>query len=144
MKHDVKANFFLNDARTKEHDVIVKCIHDVGHAIFNHTFWHPNLPEEELDRLHWEVTETEHAIEEIVGFKPKLFRSPYGALNEEMLKMLGDLGNIIVGWNVDTLDWIQLSPDDLADNALSNVDSGLIILMHDGGDWLMDLSTAEG
>lgn len=143
-KHDVKATFFLIGARAKEHDAIVKRIHDEGHAIGSHTYWHPNLPKEQLDRLHWEITETDKVIENIVGFKPHLFRSPYGALNEEMVNMLGDLGNIIIGWDVDTLDWKQLNADEIADNALSNVNFGSIILMHDGGDWTMNLSTAEG
>lgn len=143
-KHDVKATFFLIGARAKEHDDIVKRIHDEGHAIGNHTFWHPNLPKEKLDRLHWEITETENTIENIVGFKPRLFRSPYGALNEEMVKMLGDMDNLIIGWDVDTLDWKQINADEIADNALSNVKFGSIILMHDGGDWSMNLKTADG
>lgn len=142
-KHNVKATFFLIGSRAKEHDDIVKRIHDEGHAIGNHTFWHPNLPKEELDRLHWEVSETEKVIDNIVGFKPRLFRSPYGALTEEMVKMLGDMNNTIIGWDVDTLDWKQLNADEIADNALSNVQFGSIILMHDGGDWSMDLSTPE-
>jgi len=143
-KHDVKATFFLIGARAKEHEALVRRIHEEGHAIGNHTFWHPNLPEEELDRLHWEVTETENVIENIIGFKPKLFRSPYGALNEEMVEMLGDMNNTIIGWDVDTLDWKQLDADEIADNALSNVEFGSIILMHDGGDWSAELSTPEG
>lgn len=144
-KHNVKATFFLIGARVKEHDEIVKRIHDEGHVIGNHTYWHPNLPKEELDRMDWEVTETENVIEDITGYKPRLFRSPYGALNEEMVETLGEMNNTIIGWNVDSLDWKQLGADVIADNVLSNVDLGSIILMHDGGDWSMDLTgTVEG
>lgn len=142
-EHNVKATFFLVGARAKEHEDLVKRMHDEGHVIGNHTFWHPNLPKEKLDRLHWEVTETENVIENIIGVKPTLFRSPYGALNEEMVEMLGDMDKTIIGWDVDTLDWKQLNADEIADNALSNVNFGSIILMHDGGDWSMDLSTPE-
>lgn len=138
-KHDVKATFFLMGNRAKEHDEIVQRIHEEGHAIGNHTYWHPNLPKEQLDRLDWEIKETEQVIENIVGFKPKLFRSPYGALNEEMVETLDHLGNKVIGWDVDSLDWKQLEADLIADNILSNVSPGSIILMHDGGDWTMDL-----
>lgn len=138
-KHNVKATFFLMGSRAKEHDEIVQRIHKEGHAIGNHTYWHPNLPKEELDRLDWEVRETEQVIENIVGFKPKLFRSPYGALNEEMVETLDHLGNKIIGWDVDSLDWKQLETNVIADNILSNVSPGSIILMHDGGDWTMNL-----
>lgn len=138
-KHDVKATFFLMGHRAKEHAEIVRRIHDEGHAIGNHTYWHPNLPKEELERLDWEVRETEKVIENIVGFKPKLFRSPYGALNEEMVKTLNRLDHKVIGWDVDSLDWKQLPTDVIADNVLSNVSPGSIILMHDGGDWTMNL-----
>src|SRR5699024_3822635 len=84
--------------------------------------------------------ETEQVIEDIIGFKPRLFRSPYGALNKEMVEMLGDNDNTVVGWNVDPLDWKQPGAEVISDNVLSNIDFGSIILMHDGGDWSMDLS----
>lgn len=144
-KHNVKATFFMMGARAYEHEDIVKRVHEAGHVIGNHTYWHPNLPKEDLERLDWEVTETEKVIENIVGYKPRLFRSPYGALNEEMVERLADMGNTIIGWDVDSLDWKQPGADVVADNVLSNVSPGSIILMHDGGDWTMDLSgTAEG
>lgn len=139
-KHDVKATFFLMGSRAKEHNDIVKRIHDSGHAIGNHTYWHPNLPEEQLDRLHWELTETEKVLANIIGFKPRLFRSPYGALNEEMMDQLVELDFTVVGWDVDSLDWKQEGTEVIEDNVLSNVGFGSIILMHDGGDWSMDLS----
>ena len=139
-KHDVKATFFLIGARAKAHSETTKRIHEEGHAIGNHTYWHPNLPKEELGRLHWELTETERVIEDITGFKPRLFRSPYGALNEEMVEILGEKSNTVIGWNVDSLDWKEPGAEVISDNVLSNVVFGSIILMHDGGDWSMDLS----
>ena len=139
-KHDVQATFFLFGARAGENRELTKRIHDEGHAIGNHTYWHPNLPKESLERLRWELTETERVIEEIIGFKPRLFRSPYGALNDEIVQVLGQNDNTVIGWDVDSLDWKQLSDDIISDNILSNVGFGSIILMHDGTDWTADLS----
>lgn len=143
-RHNVKATFFLIGSRANEHRDIVRRIHESGHAIGNHTYWHPNLPKEDIQRLHWEVTETEKVLVDILGYKPRLFRSPYGALNEEIMDMLTDLNFTAVGWDVDSLDWKQEGAEVIQDNVLSNVGFGSIILMHDGGDWSMDLSgTAE-
>lgn len=138
-RHNVKATFFLMGNRAKEHDQIVERIHDSGHAIGNHTYWHPNLPEEQLDRLDWEVRETANVLEQITGERPYFFRSPYGALNEEMVEKLRAMDQKVIGWDVDSLDWKQLTPDIIADNVLSNVSPGSIILMHDAGDWTMNL-----
>lgn len=40
-----------------------------GHAIGNHTYLHPNLTEESLGRVQWEVATTEETIEQILGFR---------------------------------------------------------------------------
>ncbi|GAB3800835.1 polysaccharide deacetylase family protein [Virgibacillus kimchii] len=139
-QYQVKATFFQMGARAAEHTDIVRRTHAEGHAIGNHTYWHPNLTEENLDRTHWEVASTEEAIAQILGFRPRLFRPPYGALNREVVALLGEMGNTVILWNVDSLDWKQLGTEIIADNVLANTAPGSIILMHDGGDWTMDLS----
>lgn len=138
--YQAKATFFLMGARAAEHTSIVERIHVESHAIGNHTYWHPNLVEESLERVRWEVTSTEEVIEQILGFRPRLFRPPYGALNREIVRLLGDMGNSVILWNVDSLDWTQPGAEVIANNVLSNTLPGSIILMHDGGHWTMDLS----
>ncbi|MBP1970522.1 peptidoglycan/xylan/chitin deacetylase (PgdA/CDA1 family) [Virgibacillus natechei] len=135
-EYDVPATFFLVGSRVEEHPDLVNRIHEEGHAIGNHTYSHPNLPEEEegIGRLQWEVRETEDAIADVIGFQPRHFRSPYGMLNEELVEALGEMNHTVVGWNVDSLDWKQISTEVIIDNVLSNTGPGSIILMHDAGD----------
>src|SRR5699024_11071655 len=52
-KHQVNATFFMMGSRAKEHPHIVERIDDEGHVIGSHTYWHPNLAEESLERLEW-------------------------------------------------------------------------------------------
>ena len=139
-EYDVKATFFLMGSRAKEHREVTRRIHDEGHAIGNHTYWHPHLVEESIARMRWEVNETEKVLEEIVGFRPRLFRAPYGALNRELVEALGETDYTVVGWNVDSVDWKEPGVDEIVNNVLSNTDYGSIILMHSGGHWTMDLS----
>ncbi|WP_176446673.1 polysaccharide deacetylase family protein [Lentibacillus sp. CBA3610] len=139
-QYQVNATFFLMGARAAEYPDIVQRANAEGHAIGNHTYWHPNLTEESLGRVQWEVTSTEETLEQILGFRPRLFRPPYGSLNREIVELLGQMGNTVVLWNVDSMDWRQLGADVIADNVLANTMPGSIILMHDGGDWTMDLS----
>jgi peptidoglycan/xylan/chitin deacetylase (PgdA/CDA1 family) len=139
-QYQVNATFFMMGARAAEHADIAGRARAEGHAIGNHTYWHPNLTEESLERVHWEVSATEDAMMEILGFRPRLFRSPYGALNREIVELLGEMGNTVILWDVDSLDWKQLGSEVIAENVLANTEPGSIILMHDGGDWTMDLS----
>lgn len=139
-KHDVKATFFLMGSRAHGLPIITKRIDEEGHSIGNHTYWHPKLYIESLERTWWEVKETEKVISDIVGYKPKLFRAPYGGLNEPLLSQLADMELTVIGWSVDSLDWKGISAKEVENNVLSHTVPGSIILMHSGGHWTQDLS----
>lgn len=138
-KHDAKATFFLVGARAKAYPDIVNRMITEGHSIGNHTFWHPNLAKEGTGRLHWELTQTQKVLHQITGKETTLFRAPYGSLNEELVELAKVMGYNVIGWSVDSNDWMQLTPEQIKKNVLSNVNPGSIILMHDGGHWTMDL-----
>lgn len=139
-KHHVKATFFVMGSRVKGLPDVTKRMHQEGHVIGNHTFWHPKLYEESLERMWWEVTETENAIAEVTGYPPKLFRAPYGGLNEKLLQKMAEMNLTVVGWSVDSLDWKGISAQEVENNVLGNTMPGSIILMHSGGHWTQDLS----
>lgn len=139
-KHDAKATFFLMGSRVKGHPDITKRIHDEGHVIGNHTFWHPKLYEESLERMVWEIEETNKWIKQTVGYAPRLFRAPYGGLDKIYVEKLGEMGLSVIGWSVDTEDWRQISAEEIKRNLLKDLHPGAIILMHSAGDWTQDLS----
>jgi peptidoglycan/xylan/chitin deacetylase (PgdA/CDA1 family) len=139
-KHNVPATFFLMGSRARALPEVTKRISVEGHAIGNHTYWHPKLYKESKERMRWEVNETEKALEQIIGYKTRLFRAPYGGLTEELVEEMGRMNLSVVGWSVDSLDWMQLSSEEVQKNVLSNVHPGAIILMHSGGHWTQDLS----
>ncbi|WP_010274152.1 polysaccharide deacetylase family protein [Paenibacillus senegalensis] len=139
-KHNVRGTFFVMGSRVKGHPEVVKRIVEEGHALGNHTYWHPQLYNESLYRLKWEAEETDKALQEVVGFKPKLFRPPYGGLTDELVAELGRQDYKVIGWNVDSLDWKEIGADEILSNMESHLKPGAIILMHSGGNWDQDLS----
>jgi peptidoglycan/xylan/chitin deacetylase (PgdA/CDA1 family) len=135
-EYDVKATFFLMGARAEANPELVKRIIDEGHIIGNHTYWHPNLVEvADIGTLEREVRRTENTLNEIIGYRTKLFRAPYGFLYNELVEKLRDMNYTIVGWSVDSLDWRESPPEEIAYNVISNTHPGAIILMHDGAEW---------
>jgi peptidoglycan/xylan/chitin deacetylase (PgdA/CDA1 family) len=139
-KYNVKATFFLMGSRVKGHPDITERIHQEGHAIGNHTFWHPKLYDESVERLVWEVEETDEWIKKTVGYAPKLFRAPYGGLTETNVRKLGEMGKSVIGWSIDTQDWRQIPSEEVQRNLMKDLHPGAIILMHCAGDWSQDLS----
>lgn len=135
-EYNVKATFFLMGARAEKYPDLVKRIQDEGHIIGNHTFFHPNLVKQaDVQTLEREVTNTENKLAQLVGYRTKLFRAPYGFLYNELVEKLRDMNYSVVAWSVDSLDWRESPPEQIAYNVLSNIQPGAIILMHDGAAW---------
>src|SRR5699024_3676234 len=88
-KHNVNATFFLLGTRIEKYQNIAKRIANEKHVIGSHTYWHPDLTKESVDRLVWEINKAEATIESVINMKPQLFRAPYGALNEVLVEKLG-------------------------------------------------------
>lgn len=135
-QYNVPATFFLMGSRAVAYPEIVTRIQNEGHVIGNHTYFHPNLAEESsLETLEREVSRTEDALNDIIGFRTRLFRPPYGFLYNELVEKLAEMNYFVIGWSVDSLDWQEDPPEVIASNVLDITHPGAIILMHDGADW---------
>ncbi|NEW06937.1 polysaccharide deacetylase family protein [Paenibacillus sp. SYP-B3998] len=60
-----------------------------------------------------------------------LFRPPYGAYNNDTKLITEEHQMSMVLWNEDPKDWSSKDPKKIADNVLSQVKSGSIIVLHD-------------
>ncbi|KGA98939.1 chitooligosaccharide deacetylase [Alkalihalobacillus alcalophilus ATCC 27647 = CGMCC 1.3604] len=135
-QYNVPATFFLLGSRAVAYPEIVTRIQNEGHVIANHTYFHPNLVDEsDIETLEREVSRTEDALNDIIGYRTSLFRPPYGFLYNELVEKLAEMQYLVIGWSVDSLDWQEDPPETIAANVLDNVQPGAIILMHDGADW---------
>ncbi|MED1603198.1 polysaccharide deacetylase family protein [Alkalihalophilus marmarensis] len=138
-EYGVPATFFVMGARAERYPEILERINNEGHIIGNHTYWHPNLVEEgDIATLEREVNQTEEVINDIVGYRTRLFRAPYGFLYNQLVEKLAEMDYSVIGWSLDTLDWREMPAEEIAYTVISNVNPGAIILMHDGGEYDSD------
>ena len=138
-QYNVPATFFLMGARANAYPDIVKRINEEGHIIGNHSYWHPNLVEEaDIGTLEREISRTEATLNKIIGYRPKLFRPPYGFLYEALVEYLVKKEFSVIIWTVDSLDWKEDPPEKIANKVIKETHPGAIILMHDGGEWDAD------
>ncbi|MBR2869988.1 MAG: polysaccharide deacetylase family protein, partial [Clostridia bacterium] len=80
-----------------------------------------------------ELTTSSKAIENITGQTPTVFRPPYGDYNDLLIKTAKELGLYIIQWDVDSLDWKDLSATQIASRVLTKVRNGSIVLFHNQG-----------
>ena len=75
---------------------------------------------------------------DITGKKTELFRPPFGEYDDLLIDCAEKSSLTTIQWDVDSLDWKDLSAEEIANRVIAKVKSGSIILCHNNG-----LHTAE-
>ncbi len=134
----VRATFFMVEFWTEKYPEFVKKIDAHGCEIGTHSSTHSYMSKQNAEEIKKELTTSSKAIEDVTGKKVELFRAPYGDYDDELIKTASELGYYTIQWDVDSLDWKDLSASDIAMRVINGVKNGSIILMHNNG-----LHTAE-
>lgn len=133
-KHDVKASFFMIAATMNDENITaVKRSFDEGHLVLNHSFNHPRFTNLDKNGTLSQLDQAATRIEAITGSYPTLFRPPYGSINSQVVDTINASDNTIILWSLDSLDWTLKDPYAVANNVVSHVRNGDIILMHRNG-----------
>ncbi len=129
-KYNVKTTFFVVGGWVDKFPESVKQLSDAGHEIMNHSDTHPHMTQLTAEKMKEEVENCDKKIEKITGVKPTLFRAPYGDYNNTVVGAMRDTGHFTIQWDVDSLDWKDLSAAEITDRVLKKVKPGSIILFH--------------
>ncbi len=133
-KHEAVANFFVVGTWAENYSQDLKLLSESGIVeIGTHTNTHPHMPKLSAKKMELELTTSNAIIENITGKKVELFRAPYGEYSDSLLDVSEKLGLKTIQWDVDSLDWKDISAGDMANRILNNVKCGSIILMHNDG-----------
>lgn len=133
-RYGVRATFFCIGLHLGAHSDDIVRMRERGHAIGNHTWSHPFLPDLSLGQLTEQVNRTQDVITETSGGAvPTLFRPPYGSRTPEGMGWLAEMELTIVLWDVASFDWALRGSDSIARTVLDQARPGSIITLHDGG-----------
>ncbi|HFR3770894.1 TPA: polysaccharide deacetylase family protein [Streptococcus suis] len=127
-KYNVKATFFILGKNIAGNEDIIQRMVAEGHEIGNHTWNHPKLTGISPEAVQSEVGDTQAALEKILGYKPKLMRPPYGAVNQATMNIIN---MPIIYWSVDSNDWSSRNPAVILETIKANTIPGSIVLLHD-------------
>ncbi len=132
------ATFFMVEFWTVKYPELVKKIDESGCEIGTHSSTHSYMSKLDKEHIEMELSTSCKAIEDIIGKKVELFRPPYGDYDNQLIATVSQMGLYTIQWDVDSLDWKNLSATDIALRVINKAKSGSIILMHNNG-----LHTAE-
>ncbi len=131
-KYNAPATFFMVGSWVEKYPESVKKFHDAGHEIMNHSDTHPHIDKLSDVKVAEEMKNCSDKIEAVTGVRPILFRGPYGEYNNTVIKEATNQNMFTLQWNIDSLDWKNLSADEITTRVTNRIAPGSIILFHNG------------
>ncbi len=137
-KYNVKATFFLVGYWVDKYPDKVKLIYERGHEIGNHSSTHPHMSGMSSDAILQEIRTTSAKIQALTGQGTVNFRPPYGDYDSNLISTCNNAGISVIQWNVDSLDWKDLTGDQMLKRVRDKLEPGSIILFHNNSKYILD------
>ena len=134
----IRCTFFAVEFWVEKYPEYAKKIVEAGHELGTHSRTHPYMSKLSKAEIEDELKTSSAAIERVTGQKVTLFRPPYGDYNDTLVNTAKSLGLYTIQWDVDSLDWKNLSATEISLRIVNGAKNGSIILCHNNG-----LHTAE-
>ncbi|TMW73255.1 polysaccharide deacetylase family protein [Alteribacter natronophilus] len=129
-EHGIKSTFFLDGSWVKNNPKLAKMIVEEGHEIGNHAYSHPDMKQLSNERIREELQRTNEIIDATLGITPHWFAPPSGSFRQDVVNIAAEMGMHTVMWTVDTIDWRQPPPEQMADKIITKSEPGSLVLMH--------------
>lgn len=131
--NQVRSTFFLCGLWLEKFPEMVKKIAADGHEVGNHSYTHPHMNNLSALEITEELTRTHQLIKELTGQNATMFRPPFGEYSNKVIETAKACGYTTIIWDVDSLDWQNLTAEAMINRVMSRVQTGSIILFHNAG-----------
>lgn len=131
-KYNVRATFFVTGDFVDRCAESVKALHDAGHEIANHSDQHPHPNKLSAEALKQDTAKCDEKIKAVTGTCLPLYRSPYGEYNNSVIQTINGMGYSFIQWDVDSLDYKDLTAEQITKRVTERVKPGSIVLFHNG------------
>lgn len=150
-RHNVKVTFFMTGGWVDANPECVKQLVKEGHDLGNHSEHHYDMTTISTAKQKEELLSVHDKVKELTGYEMKLFRPPYGAYDNNVIRTAYNNGYYPIQWSVDSLDWKDYGVASIVNTVCNhkNLQPGAIILCHNGAKYTAEaldtmLSNLEG
>ena len=133
-QYGVNATFFVVGDWVDKYPESVRALADAGNEVMNHSTSHAHFSKLSHNEIVRDVNLCSDKIEQITGVRPTLFRCPYGEYDDHVIQAVNSLGMTAVQWDVDSLDWKDISAEEIQRRVLDRVQPGSIVLFHNAAE----------
>jgi len=127
-EYNTVATFFDLGERMMAYPETVRREAALGCEVGSHSYAHKRFIKMTSAEIIEDVASMDAVFMEILGYKPTLFRPPYGEYDGRVSELIP---MSVIIWSVDTRDWESKNADAIMDHIVSQGDlDGKVILMH--------------
>ncbi len=130
-RHEANATFFVLAQRAARYPQVLAAMREAGHEVALHGQDHSPLLGRSMLGKFEHIRAGKRRLQRILNERVRFFRPPYGWQDVRAFLAARSMGLQVVGWTGDGQDWLDLRPTDVADRAVSGLDQGVILLLHD-------------
>lgn len=123
--------FVTGDWAERFPESLVK-LNNAGFEIASHSYNHTlysTLSKEEIIK---DMDKCDDAIENAIHTRPRLVRAPSGDYTNSAVLAAKETNRIMIQWDVDSLDWKELSENEMKRRIFDRIQNGSILLFHNG------------
>ena len=128
----VPSTFFVIGRHVTAYPALTRRIVEAGMELANHSYTHRNLTKLSEEAIAQEMLQTQAAVQAVTGRTPRFMRPPGGNWNDSVAKVVKYWGLTPCFWTVDVYGSEVVGAQAVANEVLSRVHPGSIILMHNG------------
>lgn len=130
---NINCTFFAVEFWVEKYPDTVKKIVEYGNEMGTHSATHPHMKKLSESDIKKELFSSMNAIEKITGEKVTLFRAPFGEYDDRVINIAKSFGLYTIQWDVDSLDWKNISSTEIENRVIKKVKNGSIVLFHNQG-----------
>lgn len=134
-ENDVQATFFCKGSEVGENIDLVKREWSTYNQVASNTYSRNVTENTTAEQLLDEVRRGFGAVDEALEGEPvkRVVRFPEALLTRSMAAVIDGEVDAVIGWNLDTGDWLGYNSDEVYE-VLMSAEPGDIVLLHDGGE----------
>lgn len=133
--NNVTATFFTVGTWVQKYPNAVKSLAEAGHDIENHSNSHAHVNQLSYEANCEDMDMCNQKIQALTGKEVTLYRGPYGEYNNTVIQAAESKKMKVIQWDVDTLDYMGKTPEEMCKRIEEKIRNGSIILMHNDTDY---------
>ena len=139
-KYNVKTTFFMTGGWVEDNPDCVKELVKRGLDLGNHSEHHYDMTTISQEEKDSELKTVHDKVKKLTGYEMYLFRPPYGAYDNDVIKTAYAMHYYPIQWSVDSLDWKNYGVDSIITTVCNHkaLAPGAIILCHNGAKYTAD------